>query len=246
LNQIDLIRSYKSDTEKLKLLRRRIVDKTSLLRISIELGVKPNILQRFMAREPLSQHLVVKIFQKLKDWTDSEEIFFLSVKVQRMLFVHQLYEKIGTLAGVGKEMGLSRERIRQLLRKGDELGLFVYQKRPKLDFLTLSKAKIIDDYRNLLQFQLVAKTNGISIHQFNRLTKHYQITRKQLKAIGKEGQQVKSILHYFSIFNKLGYHPSTSNLQKTNEGRYLSFKISKLWGSIHTFRKNLRIPFSAG
>lgn len=234
----------KSEPDYLIRLRKALIDKDSIIKLSMAFGIKPSHLKKISAGHSISRYLNKKICKKLENWPDRNEKLLESPKVQRILSVHQRYQEIGTLAGVGRELGLSRERIRQIIKGGALLGLFEYHKPVKLDLIPLSKKKIMDDYRNLLQFQLVAKNNDISIYQLNRLIKRHRITTIQLQTVRKEGNQIKSILHYFSFVRKLGHHPLTSELQKTNEGRYLSYKISKLWGSIHAFRKDLRIPFS--
>ena len=46
--------------------------------------------------------------------------------VERLKHVHKLYEDLGTLAA-GRVIGVTRERVRQLLVKGSHLGLFEYK-----------------------------------------------------------------------------------------------------------------------
>jgi hypothetical protein len=168
--------------------------------------------------------------------------FLSSPKVRRLLFVHERYRAIGTLAGVGREIGLTRERVRQLIQKGVVLGLFEYKRLVKtVHLINIPKEKIIEDYRNLLEFKLVAEKNRITLYQFYHLLSVYQLSREEIEKIRLQGYQLKTILHYFSFVRKKGGHLSTTELQKTGEGRYLSVKINKLWGSIHVFRKELKI-----
>jgi hypothetical protein len=168
-----------------------------------------------------------------------------SPKVRRLLFVHKRYRAIGTLAGVGREIGLTRERVRQLIQNGVVLGLFEYKRPVKTADLNIPKEKLVEDYRNLLQYKLVAEKNRITLYQFYHLLKVHQLTREEIAKIRHEGHQLKTKLQYFSFVRKKGGHLSTTELQKTGDGRYLSVKINKLWGSIHHFRRELKISSPA-
>ncbi|MHB8482656.1 MAG: hypothetical protein ACYDBV_07990 [Nitrospiria bacterium] len=225
-------------------LKEHIFDQASLLKASIWLGVTPAALRKILSGRPPSRYLFKKLSRGIQQGNSPDEVLFQTQKVQRLLNVYRLYQEKGTLASAGKEMGLTRERVRQLLQKGAELGLFEYKKPPGSILLSIPKERIIEDYKNLLQFSQVAKSNGISMHQFYQLLQYYQIPCKELEAIRMEGHQLKSILQYYTHVRKLGFHPSTTELQKTNEGRCLSWKITKLWGSIHAFREELNIHFS--
>jgi hypothetical protein len=48
-------------------------------------------------------------------------------RLERLLEVHRLYQAHGTLAATAKALGLSRERVRQLLIQGSKVGLFEYR-----------------------------------------------------------------------------------------------------------------------
>lgn len=231
------------ETEITLRLKEKIVDQESLLKVAIWLGVTPTTLRKILTGHSLSRYLLNKLSQSLHNWTDPNEALFQSSKVQRLLLIYRLYRQKGTLAGVGKEVGLTRKRVRQLLNNGESLGLFEYKKPEDLFLPSIPREKLIEDYKNLLQFKLVAKNNGISLNQFNRLVKYYQMTPKEFEAIRIEGHRLRSILQYYSFVRKSGFHPSTAELQKTGKGRYLSWKITKLWGSIHTFRRELKIPY---
>ncbi len=230
------------ETELALRLKENIVDQESLLKVAICLGVTPTTLRKILTGHNPSRYLLKKLSQRLQNLADPNEALLQSSKVQRLLLIHRLYQQKGTLAGVGKEVGLTRERVRQLLNNGESLGLFEYKKPEDLFLPSIPKEKLIEDYKNLLQFKLVAKSNGISLHRFYQMVKYYQITPKEFEAIRIGGHRLRSILQYYSFARKSGFHPSTAELQKTGKGRYLSCKITKLWGSIHSFRKELQIP----
>jgi hypothetical protein len=225
-------------------LKEQIVDQKSLLKVSIWLGSTPSTLRKILSGCPLSKFLFKKLSQDLQNWRNPDEALLQSPKVQRLLLIYRLYQVKGTLENVGKQVGLRRERIRQLLNNGERLGLFEY-KKPELSLPSIPKEKLIEDYKNLLQLGLVAKNNKISLHQLKQLVKYFQITGKELEATRLKGHKLKSILLYYTYVKSFGRHPSTAELQKTSEGRYLSWKITKLWGLFHTFRNELKIQFPA-
>jgi ribosomal protein S14 len=173
----------------------------------------------------------------------AETVELESPKIQRLLYVNRRYQELGTLAGVGRELGLSRERVRQLIQSGVNLSLFEYRKRKELPVINLSRESFLEDFQNLLQLRLVAKKNGISLRQLNQLLKAYGISHQELETAKFQGHQIKTILEYYTLVNQKGHHLSTTDLQRIPGGRYLSFKITRLWGSIQKFRKDLRIAF---
>ncbi len=50
--------------------------------------------------------------------------------VRRLNHAHALYLEEGRLTGVARLLGVTRERVRQLLVRGAELGLYVYPPPP--------------------------------------------------------------------------------------------------------------------
>ncbi|MCK4386321.1 MAG: hypothetical protein KAW52_08670 [candidate division Zixibacteria bacterium] len=45
-------------------------------------------------------------------------------KRQRIFIIRRLYDQLGTLQAVAEEVGITRERVRQIIVDGKELGLF--------------------------------------------------------------------------------------------------------------------------
>jgi hypothetical protein len=224
-------------------IRKMIQDEKSLLKVSICLGVKLTSLRRIKAGEPVSKYILEKVSAELKKGVDPSDFLFRSPVARKLLLVYQLYQEKGSLEKVGRIMNLSRERIRQLLEKGTELGLFEYRKLNKLPLPNVQKAKFMEDYKNLLSLKEVAEKNNISIAQIYKLLDFYHVGSEELDTIRIREKKSKCINQYFSIADRLGHPPSTRELQKTSEGNYLSFKILRLWGSIHIFRRELNIHF---
>jgi plasmid maintenance system antidote protein VapI len=159
--------------------------------------------------------------------------------VERLQEVHRLYNVLGTLAAVGKKIGVTRERVRQLLEKGTTLGLFEYK---PFDYPFVSKETILSGYKEQLSLGRVAKTNHITPTYLRKLLTAYSITEEDLRSLLIEGHKAKCIKQYNSILEQLGHHPTTTELQKSKSWRYLSMKITRLWGSFDSFRDELDIP----
>lgn len=52
---------------------------------------------------------------------------FLQKNIEKTQNIYRLYKELGTLEEVGKKLGVSRERVRQLLEKGDQAGVIEYK-----------------------------------------------------------------------------------------------------------------------
>ncbi|MDC4225729.1 MAG: hypothetical protein MPW15_16135 [Candidatus Manganitrophus sp.] len=94
-----------------------------------------------------------------------------------------MYEKEKSLRGVGAKLGLSWERVRQLLKKGAAIGLFKYEP-PKAPLL--SKEKILKDYRKFLKMAKVAKSNHVSVNYFSKQIALLGISDEELRG-GSDG-----------------------------------------------------------
>ena len=225
-------------------LREWVSSEISLVKASTCLAVTPATIRKILSGQPISVYLRKKIERGLRNWPYPSLDQVESLHVQRLRLVYRLYREKGTLAKVGKKLGLSRERVRQLLDKSETLGLFEYYRlNPRLT-PNVPKKKIIEDYREQLQLKKVAMVNVISSFQLRRLLSIHGISKGELRKIFVEGQERIWLSKYNAIVEKLGYHPSTRELQQRLNGNYLTTKIVQLWGSIHTFRKTFGITFS--
>lgn len=147
--------------------------------------------------------------------------------------VYRLYEVEKNLNLVGIKLGLCRERVRQLLKKGAEIGLFKYEpQKPPL----LSREKILRDFGRHLKLKAVAKANQISPRYLSKLMALHSISKFDLEAIRLEGQKRQCIKQYRAVVDKLGRHPKVAELQSSKSTRSLEYKIRKIWGSVRSFR----------
>lgn len=160
---------------------------------------------------------------------------------ERLLAILNLYREKGSLEAVGKELGLSRERVRQLLVKGSKLGLFEYRPYCR-DYPQIPKEIITLSLKNLNNFRTICMENNISINHLKKLLKEYDITSETITDLQIEGRKDKCVIEYNLIFNKLGHHPTTTELQRNKQYRYLCICITRLWGSFDNFRLSLNIP----
>lgn len=216
-----------------------VTNKTDLLRVSDRLNVNPSTVQKILEGSPVSRSVKKKIHAAFTQGGESAPVQSRHSTVDRLMEVHRLYEKAKSLRAVGQKMGVSRERVRQLLEKGSEVGLFEYK---PLKSPLIPKNKILKDYKKFLKLNAVARSNGISIAHLSKLIALYQISEEDLKSVRREGGRLKCIHQYYTVVQKLGHHPTTTELQRLKSSRYLSSQIRTLWGSFEAFRKELQIP----
>jgi len=210
-----------------------IRNSVDLLEMASRLRVTPRTVRKVITGQTVSPYVRLKIQTALeKDGiliNPSEKS-----PVQYLLEINRMYQAGGTLRSVGAKIGLSGERVRQLLVAGTEVGLFKYQPpRP----LLISREKILSDYKKYLSLGQVAQANKISLPHLQWLRRFHKIERKQLQAIRLAGQRRKCIEMYLSMKEQLGHFPRTTELRKLEKGSYLHGKILKLWGSFGAFQQ---------
>lgn len=151
----------------------------------------------------------------------------------------QEYQRHGTLEKVGRILGLTRERIRQVLVKGSRLGLFEYKPR---EYVIILKGKILEGYRKRPSLVAVARANNISTGYAQKLCTLHGITAEILREIATEARREKCIEQYQQIQHQLNHHPTTTELQRVTQWRSLWARITRHWGSFDAFREQLSIP----
>lgn len=152
---------------------------------------------------------------------------------------YELYNKGGTLKYVAKKVGLTRERVRQILVQGTKSNLFKYNPR---DYKYVPKQQLINDIIRLRSLSKVAIDNKISTTYLKRLLLSYGINRKKIDKLMFVGQKRKIIDRYSKIADELGHYPTSTELQARPEWRAFEGKIRRTWKSIHDFRNELNIP----
>src|SRR3989344_5102329 len=163
-------------------------------------------------------------------------------QVQRLLVVKKLYDQHGTLEEVATQLNLTRERVRQLLRKGQEYQLFKYELTREKDINDLINKVSKDEFINAIKsnpkkYAVCSKLN-IDIRTYYKLSKYYQIGISDYAA---DVRQKKYLLLYSNIVETLGHHPSTTEMNRNPNWRYTWIAIIKIWGGIEKFRREYGI-----
>jgi hypothetical protein len=207
--------------------------------VASNLGITDLSLRKIYEGKPISSALAKKVVAALGASNTIEPFNKPSNETERLRNIHALYEQLGTLAAVGKHLGLTRERVRQLLNKGKKIGLFDYNPR---EYPYVPKDKIIDDYKKMGNLSDVARLNGISNSNLHKLLTAYSINEKELADYRKESKRTECIEKYQELVEKAGHHLTTTELQSTSKGHSLHSRINRLWGTIDNFRAALSIP----
>lgn len=216
-----------------------VTSQIDLLEVSSKFGVTLSTLRKILAGRPISPFIQKKINRALEGREKANPTLRRRSDSERLLEIYHLYQERRTLRGVAEEVGLSRERVRQLLVKGSEFGLFEY--RPTLE-ISLPREKILADYRRLLTLKGVAQANRISMLHLKRLLKFHRITDSELKGLWVDSKKAACSERYDLTVLEIGHHPTTTELQRNFSKHYLTTQIRRLWGSIEAFRSDRGIP----
>lgn len=207
--------------------------------VASNLGITELSLRKIYEGKPISSTLAKKVEAALGASNTIEPFKKSSNETERLRNIHALYEQLGTLAAVGQHLGLTRERVRQLLSKGKKIGLFDYSPR---EYAYVSKEKIIEDYKKTRSLCRVARLNNISTNYLDQLLTAYSITEHDLAEYRLEGRRSQCIEQFRKFADSLGHNPTTTEIQSTNYGKALYTRITRFWGSINNFRSELSIP----
>lgn len=163
-------------------------------------------------------------------------------QIRRLIKAHELYIQLGTLQGVSDRLNITRERVRQLLEKGQKQKLFKYvltrdRKRKELA-LKVSKEDMLKEIRNLTNMFDVCTKLNIKPLEYYQLVKFYQIDKHEYLS---DSRKRKHLTKYMNIVDVLGHHPSTTEMQSRSEWRYTSLAIQKIWGTTARFRSEFGI-----
>lgn len=231
-------RSLKSSRQIYSCLRKIIGNGVDLLEAASRFGVTPATLRKILAGGPISRFVEKKIVPVLEEKGGARPMRWKKSSVERLLEVYRLYQQKGTLQAVGEELGLSREGVWQLLKKGMEAGLFEYKPSNRLTWeIRIPREKILEDYERLLTLKAVAQANNLSCARLCRLLKFHRITDCDLKQKRIAGKKGLCIAGYDTVVRSLGHHPTTTELQQVRSTRSIGVQIRKFWGSIDVFWK---------
>lgn len=158
-------------------------------------------------------------------------------KASRFQQVKEAYERLGTLEKTGKELGLTRQRVSQILSKGKQLGLFSYERKSgNLRILKreLSREILIKDIELLCSGTKICLKYNINSTKLKVLLKYFNIDFTEYQRAIRAGKYIQG---YSKIVDALGYHPTTTELNSRPEWRKIWVGIDRYWDSIDNFRK---------
>ncbi|UCB57564.1 MAG: hypothetical protein JSV30_02985 [Candidatus Omnitrophota bacterium] len=174
-------------------------------------------------------------------------------KLERLRMTKEIYDKCHTLQKTADELHITRERVRQLLRKGEKLGLFKYElykqkkreqergeSRNKLKDLmnNYDRISLINEIKMLISPSKICMKLNIAKDDFDRLLKHFNIDYQEYQRLARLGQ---CLAQYSLIVDTLGHHPTTTEMCSRKHWRGIWSKIDRYWGSIDKFRKEFGI-----
>lgn len=162
--------------------------------------------------------------------------------IRRLLLTKELYDRYGTLQNVASELKITRERVRQLLEKGQQYKLYKYEltrERQLRDLImAVSKECLLEEIKNGTNRFKICLKFSINMNSYFRLIKHYQIdTQDYIIDVRKR----KYLIRYSNMVDVLGYHPSTTEMQSRKSWRVSYNAIQHIWGSIDKFRQDYGI-----
>jgi len=148
--EIEEVHDEASLSDSLKAL---IHNKVDLWKLSNHLRVNPSTIQKILDGRPISRSLAKKLASAIQSGGTGYESRMGSgfsqatrLSVERLVEVHHLYEAAGSLRAVGRVLCLSRERVRQLLKIGSEIGLFDYHPSRRAKDEGAPKEALIDRF----------------------------------------------------------------------------------------------------
>lgn len=169
-----------------------------------------------------------------------------SNKINFSKTIFQLYKEHGTLEKVGKEVGLTRERIRQILAKGNKYGLFEYPiKKDLISYPFLikyykNKEELLNELSDCSKKDEMLQALNADIVNFNKLLDYFNLNIRDVQIYSKKK---KLKIQYGEYVEKIGHHPTTTEMNENKKVRNIWIKITRYWGSMANFRQEFGYPF---
>lgn len=166
----------------------------------------------------------------------------LDKNAKRYQQVKEIYERLGTLEKVGKELNLTRERVRQLLQKGAKHGVFDYvlnrEKRFKDISQKYNRDSIINEIKSSINPPIICERLGVKSSEFHNLLEYFEIDYSEYRKLALKGKYMNK---YSQIVDTLGHHPTTTEMVGKREWRTVWGAIFRNWGNMSNFRKEFGI-----
>jgi len=163
-------------------------------------------------------------------------------KIDKLKKVKEVYDRCLTLQKAAEELGITRERVRQLLREGERLGLFKYEvyreKRIEELLQKYDRNSLVKEIKMFISPSKICLKLNITHNEFKKLLDYFSIDYQEYRRLARMG---KCLEEYSLIVDTLGHHPTTTEMNSRKEWRLTWRKISRLWGNIENFRKEFGI-----
>lgn len=176
--------------------------------------------------------------KKVKTLSEDKKNYYLEI-------YNQYLEK-GTLEKVGNSLGLTRERVRQILKKGSKHGLYKYPPENKkvieYQFLVkyfTNKEELLEELSGCNKKIEMLEVLGTDTNYFNQLMNYFGLDVDDIKRYSK---RKKYKYEYDDHVKKIGYHPTTTEMRDNPITRNIWNKITRYWGSMANFRKEFDYP----
>ncbi len=166
-----------------------------------------------------------------------------SKKLKRALEIKRLYEELGTYDTVGRQLGVSRQRVAQIIKNLEtRWGIFVAPpRRRRREALQerFPKELLTRMVYQCGTFKKFREKFRLSPGEVDYLLVNYNIGRSELE----QDLALKRILtEYEGMVQELGFHPSTTLMQRERKWRALYARIEHRWGIINRFRRYYGFP----
>ena len=143
----------------------------------------------------------------------------------RILQAFSEYTELGSYQLVSVKYGVTRERIRQILRKGEKRGLFTYETR----YSSPSKKELIYLLKECGSKKALSERLGVGFKILNRWLK---LNKINVIKVTKELHKEETITWYMQLWEKLQRQPTSTDLLPYR--RYYA-RIELYFGSFPNF-----------
>lgn len=181
-------------------------------------------------------------YTKRKHWKSRRRLTPTKNQRNKLLLIKQLYDNYGSLQKVADDLNITRERVRQLLLKGDYYKLYDYTPTRQRKFSRIkdkiSLEVLIGILKNETNRFKICDILSISMKDLYKLISLYGIDFEDYR---QDFRQRKFLMRYSNIVDKLGHHPSTTEMNNRPDWRSTWMGIDRIWGSIEGFRRQFGI-----
>ncbi len=161
----------------------------------------------------------------------------------RIKKIYRVYKKVLSLTETGKAFGISGERVRQLLQRGEDEGIIRFLPAETLRISGLldkiDKFDLIRDIENARHADEILSKYTVRSKDFGRLLKCFGLNYSAIKT---SARITRCVREYLQILNTLNHHPSTFELQSNKSWRPLYNRICFIWGKLDKFRRAFGFP----